>query len=81
MVAQAIPKRQVRQSKMEIFVHPLQRTLSVAAGVNLLDALRANDVPVSYSCLAGRCGTCRCKVLEGDVLESGREAQRPARQL
>jgi len=77
MVAQAIPKRQVRQSKMEIFVHPLQRTLSVAAGVNLLDALRANDVPVSYSCLAGRCGTCRCKVLEGDVLESGREAQRP----
>lgn len=62
---------------MEIHVRPLQRTLSVVAGVNLLDALRANDVPVSYSCLAGRCGTCRCKVLDGAVLESGREAQRP----
>lgn len=62
---------------MEIFIQPLQRTLNVAAGVNLLDALRANDVPVSYSCLAGRCGTCRCKVVEGQVLESGREAQRP----
>ncbi|MET4577696.1 2Fe-2S iron-sulfur cluster-binding protein [Ottowia thiooxydans] len=62
---------------MEIFVRPLQRTLSVAPGVNLLDALRANDVPVSYSCLAGRCGTCRCKVSGGEVLESGREAQRP----
>ncbi len=62
---------------MEIFVRPLQRTLSVAAGVNLLDALRANDVPVSYSCLAGRCGTCRCKIVEGHVLESGREAQLP----
>ena len=62
---------------MEIHVRPLQRTLSVAAGVNLLDALRANDVPVSYSCLAGRCGTCRCKLLDGAVLESGREAQRP----
>ncbi|WP_028603456.1 2Fe-2S iron-sulfur cluster-binding protein [Ottowia thiooxydans] len=62
---------------MEIFVRPLQRTLSVAPGVNLLDALRANDVPVSYSCLAGRCGTCRCKVSGGDVLESGGEAQRP----
>jgi naphthalene 1,2-dioxygenase ferredoxin reductase component len=62
---------------MEIFVRPLQRTLSVAAGVNLLEALRANDVPLSYSCLAGRCGTCRCKVLEGEVLESGREVLRP----
>lgn len=62
---------------MEIHVRPLRRTLHVAAGVNLLDALRANDVPVSYSCMAGRCGTCRCKVVAGEVLESGREAQRP----
>ncbi|CAN7719599.1 2Fe-2S iron-sulfur cluster-binding protein [Acidovorax sp. LjRoot66] len=62
---------------MEIHVRSLRRTLHVAAGVNLLDALRANDVPVSYSCMAGRCGTCRCKVVAGDVLESGPEAQRP----
>ncbi len=62
---------------MEIHVRPLQRTLSVAAGVNLLDALRANDIPVSYSCLAGRCGTCRCKVLDGHPLASASEARRP----
>ncbi|MGH8440838.1 MAG: 2Fe-2S iron-sulfur cluster-binding protein [Pseudomonas sp.] len=62
---------------MEIFVRPVQRTLNVAAGVNLLDALREHDVPVSYSCLAGRCGTCRCKIVEGNVLDSGREVQRP----
>ncbi len=62
---------------MEILVRPLQRMLSVTAGVNLLDALRAHDIPVSYSCMAGRCGTCRCKVVQGEVLESGREAQRP----
>lgn len=62
---------------MEIHVRPLGRTLHATAGVNLLEALRANDVPVSYSCMAGRCGTCRCKVVQGEVLESGREAQRP----
>lgn len=62
---------------MEIHVRPLQRTFNVAAGVNLLDALRENDVPVSYSCMAGRCGTCRCKIVAGNVLESGREVQRP----
>ncbi|MBB6559810.1 ferredoxin-NAD(P)+ reductase (naphthalene dioxygenase ferredoxin-specific) [Acidovorax soli] len=62
---------------MEIHVRPLGRTLHVAPGVNLLEALRANDVPVSYSCMAGRCGTCRCKVVQGTVLDAGRELQRP----
>lgn len=61
---------------MDIHIRPLQRTLSVEAGVNLLEALRANHIPVSYSCMAGRCGTCRCKVVSGHVLESGGE-QRP----
>jgi len=62
---------------MEIFIQPLQLRLSVAVGVNLLDALRENDVPVSYSCMSGRCGTCRCKLIQGHVIESGREVQRP----
>jgi len=62
---------------MEILVHPLKRVLSVQPGSNLLEALREHQVPVSYSCTAGRCGTCRCKVLDGQVLESGHDAVRP----
>jgi ferredoxin-NAD(P)+ reductase (naphthalene dioxygenase ferredoxin-specific) len=62
---------------MDIVVQPLQRVLSVRPGVNLLEALREHQVPVSYSCTAGRCGTCRCKVVEGEVLESGHDAVRP----
>ena len=60
---------------MELLVQPHNRVLHVAAGANLLDALRDNAVPISYSCMAGRCGTCRCKVLRGHVLETGREAK------
>lgn len=56
-------------------MQPLQRTLTVAVGVNLLEALRANDVPVSYSCLSGRCGTCRCKVITGPEAEAGQDGQ------
>jgi len=58
---------------MELFVQPLDRALPFESGANLLQALRDHNVPVSYSCMAGRCGTCRCKVIEGQVLESGRE--------
>lgn len=62
---------------MEVLVQPLHKVIEVPPGANLLDALRAAQVPMSYSCLAGRCGTCRCKVLSGDVLDAGRQQQNP----
>ncbi|NRF65417.1 2Fe-2S iron-sulfur cluster binding domain-containing protein [Aquincola sp. S2] len=62
---------------MEVTIHPLQRVLHVQPGANLLEVLREHQVPMSYSCMAGRCGTCRCKVLSGDVLDGGQAMQRP----
>lgn len=62
---------------MEILVQPLNRLISVEPGANLLQALQAAQVPMSYSCMAGRCGTCRCKVVEGEVLDGSGEQQRP----
>jgi len=62
---------------MEVLVQPLNRIIRVEPGANLLQALQAAQVPMSYSCMAGRCGTCRCKVVDGEVLDSGREQQRP----
>ena len=58
---------------MELVVQPLDRVLQVLPGSNLLEALRAHDVPISYSCMSGRCGTCRCKVINGQLFETGRE--------
>jgi naphthalene 1,2-dioxygenase ferredoxin reductase component len=62
---------------MDILVQPLQRVIQVQPGVNLLKALQEAQVPMSYSCMAGRCGTCRCKVLAGEVMEGAGEQQRP----
>jgi ferredoxin-NAD(P)+ reductase (naphthalene dioxygenase ferredoxin-specific) len=60
---------------MELVIQPLDRVLQVVSGANLLETLREHNVPISYSCTAGRCGTCRCKVVKGEVLETGREAK------
>lgn len=62
---------------MDVLVQPLNRVIRVEAGATLLEALQAAQIPMSYSCMAGRCGTCRCKVIEGEVLEGGQEQQRP----
>lgn len=50
---------------MEVLVQPLNRVIQVEPGANLLQALQAAQVPMSYSCMAGRCGTCRCRVIDG----------------
>jgi ferredoxin-NAD(P)+ reductase (naphthalene dioxygenase ferredoxin-specific) len=60
---------------MELLVQPLGRKLNVEGGANLLTVLRENAIPISYSCTAGRCGTCRCKLVKGGVLETGRESK------
>lgn len=62
---------------MDILVQPLNRVIRVQPGANLLKALQDAQVPMSYSCMAGRCGTCRCRVLHGEVMEGAGEQQRP----
>ena len=62
---------------MDILVQPLNRVIRVQPGANLLKALQDAQVPMSYSCMAGRCGTCRCRVLDGEVMEGSGEQQRP----
>ena len=62
---------------MELGIEPLRRTLEVEPGTNLLTALREADVPISYSCMAGRCGVCRCKLVEGQVLLSASDLHQP----
>lgn len=64
------------QLAMEVLVQPLNRVIRVQPGANLLQALQAAQIPMSYSCMAGRCGTCRCRVLDGEVMEGGSEQQR-----
>ena len=53
---------------MEVSILPLRQTLDVRSGENLLEALRNREIPISYSCMAGRCGTCRCRIVAGNVL-------------
>jgi ferredoxin-NAD(P)+ reductase (naphthalene dioxygenase ferredoxin-specific) len=62
---------------MEVLIQPLQKVIDVEPGVNLLQALHDAQVPMSHSCMAGRCGTCRCRVIDGEVLDAGHAEQNP----
>jgi naphthalene 1,2-dioxygenase ferredoxin reductase component len=55
--------------QIRVRVEPRGTVLEAQPGVSLLELLFQAQIPVSYSCQAGRCGTCRCELLDGDVLE------------
>lgn len=52
---------------MDVLIKPLNQVISVSPSTTLLNALIENQIPISYSCMSGQCGTCRCKVVEGKV--------------
>src|SRR5262245_49401670 len=58
---------------VSVTVQPRGETVVGAPGALLLDTLRRAQIPISYSCEAGRCGTCRCEVLSGEVVEEPAE--------
>jgi ferredoxin-NADP reductase len=53
--------------EFEVTVASSGATVRVRADETLLAALRRAEVPTPYSCQQGFCGTCRTRVLEGEV--------------
>jgi ferredoxin len=43
--------------------------VTVHAGDTLLDSLLRAGAPFPFSCQAGNCGTCKCELVSGEVLE------------
>lgn len=46
---------------------PSGREFTVAAGETVLEAARAQGLALPYSCLGGRCGSCKATVIDGEV--------------
>lgn len=52
---------------MKVTVLPHRRELDISPGENLLEILRRHQEPISFSCVDGRCGMCRCFFSEASL--------------
>lgn len=52
---------------ISILYNQQKYTVNVRCNQSILDAALAHHIALPYSCKAGRCSTCRCKVLNGKV--------------
>lgn len=54
---------------LAVTVADLGESAPAEEGQTVLDALLAHGIGFAYSCQAGNCGTCRCELVSGDILE------------
>ena len=52
-----------------VTVADLNQSAPAEEGQTVLDALLSHGIGFAYSCQAGNCGTCRCELVSGDILE------------
>ena len=52
---------------IEVTLNKTGKTIQVAAGQSILDALLEENIAVDFSCKRGECATCKVPVLEGDI--------------
>jgi CDP-4-dehydro-6-deoxyglucose reductase/ferredoxin-NAD(P)+ reductase (naphthalene dioxygenase ferredoxin-specific) len=52
-----------------VTVADLNQAVPAEEGQTVLDALLGSGVAFPYSCQAGNCGTCRCELISGEIME------------
>lgn len=58
----------------EVTILPGDRRFSVAAGQGILEAALAAGLNLPYGCRTGVCGTCKARLLRGQIAQSGEAA-------
>ena len=61
------PAHKPEDHPFKITLARTNRTIEIPKDVSILDALRAEGVQVSSSCESGTCGSCRTRLISGDV--------------
>ena len=63
------PRQPVNSVSVTVTVADLNQSVPAEEGQTVLDALLAHGVGFAYSCQAGNCGTCRCELVSGEIME------------
>jgi len=60
---------------MQITLEGHAAPIPVQAGDTVLSALLRAGLPFPFSCQGGNCGTCKCRLVCGEIIEPERSAQ------
>jgi CDP-4-dehydro-6-deoxyglucose reductase len=58
-------------TRFKVHIGPVGRVIEVCADENVLGAALAAGIPLPHSCRAGRCASCKAKLLSGEIAYPG----------
>jgi ferredoxin len=61
----AVKEEPAMDDAFEVRLHRSGRSVTIPKGETILETLIEEGVDVVYSCMAGHCGTCETRVIEG----------------
>jgi vanillate O-demethylase ferredoxin subunit len=61
----AVKEELAMDDAFEVRLHRSGRSVAIPQGETILETLIEEGVDVVYSCMAGHCGTCETRVIEG----------------
>ncbi len=73
----ALPEVDPNGAVFALSVPAFDKTTQIAEGQSLLDALEAESLPILGACRSGVCGSCKCKVIAGEVEQLSTETLTP----
>jgi ring-1,2-phenylacetyl-CoA epoxidase subunit PaaE len=69
-LARPVPSKAAAKAEgtiLSVTLDGATRQIEMPAGATVLEAALAHDIDVPFSCRAGVCSTCRCRLTEGEV--------------
>ena len=60
-------KQKSIKANLTVSLNKSQKKLTINSGQTLLSAMKEKPLSVPFSCESGICGTCRCKLISGEV--------------
>ena len=62
-----LPPKRMRKEAFHMLIHPDNRIVAIRDGEDVLDAALREDVKVPFDCRSGGCGTCKARIVQGEV--------------
>ncbi|MCZ7565353.1 MAG: cytochrome b N-terminal domain-containing protein [Burkholderiales bacterium] len=62
-----LPPKRMRKEAFHMLIHPDNRIIAIRDGEFVLDAALREDVAVPFDCRNGGCGTCKARIMQGEV--------------
>ncbi|MBS1186645.1 MAG: oxidoreductase FAD/NAD(P)-binding domain protein [Burkholderiaceae bacterium] len=72
-----LPPAETSGAVFQLTVPSFGKTAAIADGQTLLEIMEAEELPIIGACRSGVCGSCKCKVIEGEVERISTETLTP----